>query len=130
EAGRLLGLEAAHVNADREAAAREIASRAKAVVILKGFRPLVASPGGQVVPVLSGNPALASGGTGDVLTGVVGACLARGLDAFDAACAAAWLHGMAGDFVREVRGEESLSASDVVEALSEAFLEARESAGG
>jgi NAD(P)H-hydrate epimerase len=118
------------VNADREAAAREIASRAKAVVILKGFRPLVASPAGQVVPVLAGNPALASGGTGDVLTGVVGACLARGLDAFDAACAAAWLHGMAGDFVRELKGEESLSASDVVEALSEAFLEARESAGG
>ena len=130
EAARLLGIDAGRVNADREAAAREIASRAKAVVILKGFRPLVASPAGQVVPVLAGNPALASGGTGDVLTGVVGACLARGLDAFDAACAAAWLHGMAGDFVREVRGEESLSASDVVEALSEAFLEARESAGG
>ncbi len=129
EAGRLLGLDAARVNADREAAAREIASRAKAVVILKGFRPLVASPAGQVVPVLAGNPALASGGTGDVLTGVVGACLARGLDAFDAACAAAWLHGMAGDFVREVKGEESLSASDVVEALPEAFFEARESAG-
>ena len=130
EAGRLLGLDAERVNADREVAAREIASRAKAVVILKGFRPLVASPAGQVVPVLAGNPALASGGTGDVLTGVVGACLARGLDAFDAACAAAWLHGMAGDFVREVRGEESLSASDVVEALSEAFFEARESVGG
>ena len=130
EAGRLLGLDAARVNADREGAAREIASRAKAVVILKGFRPLVASPAGEVVPVLAGNPALASGGTGDVLTGVVGACLARGLDAFDAASAAAWLHGTAGDFVREVRGEESLSASDVAEELSEAFLEAHESAGG
>ncbi len=130
EAGRLLGSDAARVNADREAAAREIAARAKAVVILKGFRPLVADPSGRVVPVLAGNPALASGGTGDVLTGVVGACLARGLDAFDAACAAAWLHGTAGDFVREARGEESLSASDVVEALSEAFFEARESADG
>ena len=80
--------------------------------------------------VLAGNPALASGGTGDVLTGVVGACLARGLDAFDAACAAAWLHGTGGDFVREARGEESFTASDVVEALPEAFLAARESAGG
>ncbi len=129
EAGRLLGSDAARVNADRESAAREIAARANAVVILKGFRPLVAAPSGQVVPVLAGNPALASGGTGDVLTGVVGACLARGLDAFDAARAAAWLHGTAGDFVREARGEESLTASDVVEALPEAFLEARESAG-
>ncbi len=130
EAGRLLGIDAARVNADREGAAREIASRAKAVVILKGFRPLVAAVSGRVVPVLAGNPALASGGTGDVLTGVVGACLARGLDAFDAACAAAWLHGTAGDFVREIKGEESLEASDVVEALPEAFFAARESGGG
>ena len=67
------------MNADRESAAREIAARAKAVVILKGFRPIVASPAGQVVPVLAWNPALASGGTGDVLTGVVGACLALAL---------------------------------------------------
>ena len=130
EAARLLGVAAARVNEDREAAAREIASRAKAVVILKGFRSLVADPSGRVVPVLAGNPAMASGGTGDVLTGVVGACLARGLDAFDAACAAAWLHGTAGDFVRETRGEESLTASDVVEALPEAFYAAREGAGG
>jgi NAD(P)H-hydrate epimerase len=127
EAGRLLGLDATRVNEDREAAVLELASRAKAVVILKGFRPLVCSPEGRVVPVLAGNPALASGGTGDVLTGVVGACLARGLDPFDAACAAAWLQGTAGDFVREIRGEESLSASDVVEALPEAFFEAHES---
>ncbi|MGZ6988637.1 MAG: NAD(P)H-hydrate dehydratase [Thermoanaerobaculia bacterium] len=130
EAGRLLGIDAARVNADREGAAREIASRAKAVVILKGFRSLVAAASGRVVPVLAGNPALASGGTGDVLTGVVGACLARGLDAFDAACAAAWLHGTAGDFVREIKGEESLEASDVVESLPEAFFAARESGGG
>jgi NAD(P)H-hydrate epimerase len=130
EAGRLLGSDAARVNADRASAAKEIAARAKAVVILKGFRPLVASPSGRVVPVLAGNPALASGGTGDVLTGVVGACLARGLDAFDAACAAAWLHGTSGDLVRERLGEESLTASDVVETLPEAFLEARENGFG
>ncbi len=130
EAARLLGSDAARVNADRDAAAREIASRANAVVILKGFRSLVADPSGRVVPVLAGNPAMASGGTGDVLTGVVGACLARGLDAFDAACAAAWLHGTAGDFVREAKGEESLAASDLVEALPEAFFAAWESAGG
>ncbi|MDL2716390.1 MAG: NAD(P)H-hydrate dehydratase [Acidobacteriota bacterium] len=130
EAGRLLGIDAARVNADRETAARTIAARAKAVVILKGFRSLVADPSGRVVPVLAGNPAMASGGTGDVLTGVVGACLARGFDAWDAACAAAWLHGTAGDFVREEKGEESLTASDVVEALPEAFFAARESGGG
>ena len=130
EAARLLGIDTARVNADRAAAAREIAARAKAVVILKGFRSLVADPSGRVVHVLAGNPAMATGGTGDVLTGVVGACLARGLDAFDAACAAAWLHGTAGDFVRESKGEESLTASDLVEALPEAFFAARESAEG
>lgn len=129
EAARLLGIDVGRVIADREAAAREIAARAKAVVILKGFRSLVADPSGRVVPVLAGNPAMASGGTGDVLTGVVGAFLARGLDVFDAAGAAAWLHGTAGDFVREAGGEESLQASDVVEALPEAFSAAWESAG-
>ena len=129
EAARLLGIDTVRVNADREGAVREIATRAKAVVILKGFRSLVADPSGRVVPVLAGNPSMASGGTGDVLTGVVGACLARGFDSFDAASAAAWLHGTAGDFVREAKGEESLQASDLVEALPEAFFAARESTG-
>jgi ADP-dependent NAD(P)H-hydrate dehydratase / NAD(P)H-hydrate epimerase len=128
EAGRLLGISADAVNADREAAAVRIARAANAVVVLKGFRPVVADPSGRAVPVLAGNPALASGGTGDVLTGVVGALLARGLGAFDAACAAAWLHGTAGDVLREAKGEESVTASDVVEALPEAFLLAREAA--
>ncbi len=114
---------------DREGAAVRIARAAGAVVVLKGFRPVVADPSGRAVPVLAGNPALASGGTGDVLTGVVGALLARGLSAWDAACAAVWLHGTAGDLLREARGEESVTATDVVEALPEAFLLARQAAG-
>lgn len=130
EAGRLLGMTAEDVNAGREEAAVRIAKAAHAVVVLKGFRPVVAHPSGRVVPVLAGNPALASGGTGDVLTGVAGALLARGFSAWDAASAAAWLHGTAGDLVREELGEESVTASDVVEALPEAFLLAREAAPG
>ena len=130
EAGRLLGVAAEDVNADREAAAVRLARASGAVVVLKGFRPVVADPSGRAVPVLAGNPALASGGTGDVLTGTVGACLARGLSAWDAACAAVWLHGTAGDFLREAKGEESVTASDVAEALPEAFLHAREASGG
>jgi NAD(P)H-hydrate epimerase len=128
EAGRLLGMAAGDVNADREAAAVRIARAAHAVVILKGFRPVVADFSGRVSSVLAGNPALASGGTGDVLTGVVGALLARGLSAWDAASAAAWLHGTAGDLLREAKGEESVTASDVAEALPDAFLLAREAA--
>jgi NAD(P)H-hydrate epimerase len=130
EAGRLLGIPAEDVNADREAAAVRIARAANATVILKGFRPVVADASGRAHPVLAGNAALASGGTGDVLTGVVGALLARGFSAWDAACAAAWLHGTAGDLQREAKGEESVTASDVVEALPGAFLLAREAAAG
>ena len=130
EAGRLLGISAEAVNADRVAAATRIARAANAVVILKGFRSLVADPSGRVASVLAGNAALASGGTGDVLTGVVGALLARGFSAWDAAGAAAWLHGTAGDLVREELGDESATASDVVESLPGAFLLAREAAAG
>jgi NAD(P)H-hydrate epimerase len=130
EAGRLLGITADDVNADREAAAVRLARASNAVVVLKGFRPVVADPSGRAVPVLAGNAALASGGTGDVLTGVVGALLARGFSAWDAACAAAWLHGTAGDLLREAKGEESVTASDVVETLPEAFLLAREAGAG
>jgi NAD(P)H-hydrate epimerase len=130
EAGRLLGVAAEDVNADREAAAVRIARAANAVVVLKGFRPIVADPSGRASTVLAGNPALASGGTGDVLTGVVGALLARGFSAWDAASAAAWLHGTAGDLLREAKGEESVTASDVIEALPDAFLLAREAAEG
>ncbi len=130
EAGRLLGISTEDVNADREAAAVRIARAANAVAVLKGFRPVVADPSGRAVPVLAGNAALATGGTGDVLTGVVGALLARGFSAWDAACAAVWLHGTAGDLVREALGEESATASDVVEALPDAFLLAREASAG
>jgi ADP-dependent NAD(P)H-hydrate dehydratase / NAD(P)H-hydrate epimerase len=130
EAGRLLGISPDEVNADRKAAAIRIARAAHAVVVLKGFRPIVADASGRTSTVLAGNPALASGGTGDVLTGVVGALLARGLSAWDAACAAAWLHGTAGDLLRESKGEESVTATDVVEALPDAFLLAREAAAG
>ena len=71
---------------------------------------------------------MASGGSGDVLTGVVGALLARGLPAWDAASAGAFLHGLAGDLACERMGEEALAASDIVEALGEAFRVVCESA--
>ncbi len=121
EAGRLLGLDAASVNADRDAAARTLAARSGAVVVLKGFRTVLADPTGRTAVVLSGNPGMASGGTGDVLTGIAGALLARRLSAWDAAAAATFLHGAAGDLAAEALGEEALVASDVVAALGAAF---------
>jgi len=127
EASRLLGLPSAAVVADPETAARRLAERSGAVVVLKGFRSVVAGPDGRVRRVLSGNPGMASGGAGDVLTGMVGALLARGLSARDAAEAAAYLHGLSGDLGRERSGEEALVASDLVDGLPGAFRAVRES---
>jgi len=121
EASRLLGVRTAAIVDDVEGAARRLAERSGATVVLKGFRSVVASPEGDVSRVLSGNPGMASGGSGDVLTGIVGALLARGLTARDAASSAAFLHGLAGDLACERTGEEALVASDVVEALGEAI---------
>lgn len=121
EAGRLLGIPTAAVAADPEEAARRIAIRSGATVVLKGFRSVVASPDGRVARVLAGNPGMATGGSGDVLTGVVGALLARGLSAWETAAAGAFLHGTAGDLARERRGEESLVASDIADGLDGAF---------
>ncbi|MHB8796982.1 MAG: NAD(P)H-hydrate dehydratase [Thermoanaerobaculia bacterium] len=127
EASRLLGLVAATVAADPESAALRLAAESGATVVLKGFRSVIATPAGRVARVLSGNPGLATGGSGDVLTGVVGALLARGLPAWEAAMAGTYLHGLAGDLVRERRGEESLRASDLPDELGAAFAVVAES---
>lgn len=121
EAARLLGVDTRAISSDREGAARELAKRSRAVVVLKGFRSLVAGPDGRSTVVLAGNPGMATGGTGDVLTGVVAAFLARGLGAREAAWAGAWLHGAAGDLAAERLGAESLCAGDVAEALPAAW---------
>jgi len=117
EAARLLGCSAREVNADRIAAATELAAGSECVVLLKGAGSVVADATGRVRVNPTGNPALGSGGTGDVLTGVVGALLAQGLEAFDAATAAAWLHGAAADGWAEIHGEAGLAAEDLADAI-------------
>lgn len=121
EAARLLGVSTKQVGRDRKGAALELASRSGAAVVLKGFRSIVATPEGEVWFVLAGNPGMATGGSGDVLTGVIGAFLARGLTARDAAAAGAYLHGLAGDLATEALGEDGVIASDIVENLPAAF---------
>jgi NAD(P)H-hydrate epimerase len=118
---RLVGGRAEDVQRDRLGAARAFATAHGVHVVLKGARPVVARPDGRVLLNPTGNAGMASGGTGDVLTGVIGALLARGLAAADAAAAGVYLHGLAGDVAAERVGEEALIASDVVEALGEAF---------
>jgi NAD(P)H-hydrate epimerase len=122
EAARLLGVSTAEIGRDRPGAALELARRSRAAVVLKGFRSVVASPDSEIAFVLAGNPGMATGGSGDVLTGVIGALLARGLPARAAAETGAYLHGLAGDLAAEALGEEGLIASDLVGRLPEAFL--------
>ncbi|WP_308602331.1 NAD(P)H-hydrate dehydratase [Massilia sp. Dwa41.01b] len=97
EAARLLGSSAAEVQADRLAAARDLARRMQAVVVLKGAGTVLARPDGEVVINPTGNPGLATGGSGDVLAGVCGALLAQGWPAWEAAMGAVWMHGAAAD---------------------------------
>ena len=118
ELARLLGLASSEaVAAARVAHARDAASRAQAVVVLKGDDTLVADPGGLVAVSGGASPALATAGTGDVLAGVIGAMLAKGLEPFAAACAGVRLHALAGIRAGAARGVDSVIASDVVEEL-------------
>jgi NAD(P)H-hydrate epimerase len=104
-------------DAARAAAARDAAARWNQVVVLKGARTVVAEPDGTATVLPFENPALASGGTGDVLAGIVGALLAQGLGTGPAARLGAYLHGLAGDLVRDRLGDSGLLASDLPDAV-------------
>jgi ADP-dependent NAD(P)H-hydrate dehydratase / NAD(P)H-hydrate epimerase len=119
ELARLLGIESDEVRAHRLACVREVARRARAIVVLKGDDTIVAGPTEDHPVAVSrgGAAALATAGTGDVLSGVIGAFLARGLDAFTAACAGVELHRRAGRLVAERIGVEGAMAHDVIDAL-------------
>jgi ADP-dependent NAD(P)H-hydrate dehydratase / NAD(P)H-hydrate epimerase len=121
EMARMLGVPIAQVQRDRLGTTRAFAVEHAVHVCLKGSRSVVASPDGRVLINPTGNPGMASGGTGDVLTGILGGFLARGLPAARALAAAVYVRGLAGDVAAERVGEEALLASDVIEALGEAF---------
>jgi len=121
ELGRLLGTSTREVQADRPAAARQAAAATGAIVVLKGSLTLIAAPGGGLYVNPTGNPGMASGGTGDVLTGILGSLLAQRLEPLDAACLAVYLHGLAGDLaLARLRGP-SLAAEDLIADLPGAF---------
>ena len=118
ELGRLLGLPADEVAAQRLECARSAAQRSGATVVLKGEGTIVADPSGRAYVVPTGNPGLATPGTGDVLSGVIVAQLAKGLGATDAACLGAYLHGLAADLAAEnAVGTEGMVASDLFQFL-------------
>ncbi|NID15637.1 NAD(P)H-hydrate dehydratase [Luteibacter yeojuensis] len=116
EAGRLLGMATADVQADRFAAVRELAHRHHAVVVLKGNGSLIASPDGEVSVCPWGNPGMASGGMGDTLTGIVAGLLGQGCDPYRAACLGVGLHARAADVAARA-GQRGLLAGDLLEPL-------------
>jgi NAD(P)H-hydrate epimerase len=110
----------------RRAAAVELAARCGVVVVLKGFQTLVTDGSRQAVNS-TGNPGMATGGSGDVLTGLITALAAQGLEPFEAARLGVYLHGLAGDLAAAELGEVSLIASDLVRYLPKAFRQYQQS---
>ena len=121
ELARLLGNDSSEVAAHRLEAARSAAAAAAAIVVLKGDDTLVAEPGGRVAVNRGGTPALATAGTGDVLSGVIAALVAKRVDAFTATCAAVLAHSAAGRLAAQEIGPEGVIASDVIARLPAAL---------
>jgi NAD(P)H-hydrate epimerase len=121
ELGRLLGVDSSEVATHRLELAREAAAKARSFVVLKGDDTLVVSPTGRVAISRGGAPALATAGTGDVLSGVIGAMLAKGLPAAHAACAGVYAHVRAGQIAAGPHGADGVIASDVILSLPAAL---------
>jgi NAD(P)H-hydrate epimerase len=128
---RLTGLTIAQIQANRLEVARKFAREHELIVVLKGHRTLTAAPDGAVWVNSTGNPGMATGGTGDVLTGMVAGLIAQyPQQALEATALAVYLHGLAGDLASEALGEHSLVATDVVRFLPASFLKASQSGSG
>jgi ADP-dependent NAD(P)H-hydrate dehydratase / NAD(P)H-hydrate epimerase len=117
EMARLVGGTTRDVQADRVATARRFATEHGVVTVLKGARTVIATPDGAVAISPTGNPGMASGGMGDVLSGIIGGLLAQGLDVATAAALGVFAHGAAADAVVERRGEVGLLAGDLIDEL-------------
>jgi NAD(P)H-hydrate epimerase len=130
EMARLTGLSTAAIQRDRLNVARSFAREHELILVLKGDRTIVAKADGEAWVNTTGNPGMSTGGTGDILTGMVAGVLAQNpRREFAAVLAAVYLHGLAGDIARDSLGEHSLVATDLVTTLPEAFRRVRAEAG-
>ena len=121
EFSRLTGRPTGEIQSDRETHALAFAGSAtNLIVVLKGSETLV-TDGRRLYANTTGNPGMATGGSGDVLTGVIAALIAQKMDPFDAACLGVYAHGLAGDIARDQNGEVGLIAGDIVDSLADAF---------
>ena len=127
EMARLVGMTVKEVEADRIGLAKKFATKHGVTLVLKGWRTLIAHPDGRIAVNTTGNPSMAKGGSGDILTGIVAAMLAqygdesKGGDVAQAVEAAVFLHGLAGDFACLAQEEHTVLATDTVGHLWEAF---------
>jgi len=130
EMARIVNSTIADVQKDRLKIARDFAREHELIVVLKGHRTLIAHPNGEVWVNSTGNPGMATGGTGDILTGMVAAMVAQHpKQPFEAVVAAVYLHGLAGDVACESKGENSLIATDLLDGLPEAFRRVQTASG-
>lgn len=113
EAGRLLSCSAKEINRDRTGSALRLAEKYGATAVLKGAQTVVATPCGETYINTTGNPGMATGGSGDVLAGIISALAGQGLRPLQAAAAGVYIHGLAGDMAAEKTGEYGLLASDI-----------------
>jgi NAD(P)H-hydrate epimerase len=125
EMARLMGITTEEVQADRIAVARSCAASYNSLVVLKGNRTVIATPEGETYINATGNPGMASGGAGDVLTGMIGGLLAQGLPSLEAAKWGVFLHGIAGDIAAHEIGEIPLIAGDIIDYLPDALAEVK-----
>ena len=121
EMARLINKQVSVIQKSRKTIAKSFADEYNVSIVLKGHRSVVASPGKRVHTNASGNPGMATGGTGDVLTGIIAAFIAQGMDVFKAACLGVYSHGIAGDMAAKEKGEISLRATDLLNYLPKAM---------
>jgi hydroxyethylthiazole kinase-like uncharacterized protein yjeF len=126
EMARLLGISTADVQKDRIGIAVAFAQKYNVTLVLKGAGTVIAGPDGRACINTTGNPGMATGGTGDALTGMIGSLLAQGSPSFDAACLGVYLHGRAGDLASKEKGEAGMIAGDLIEKIPQALLEGEE----
>ena len=128
EMARLTGLAVEEIQKSRETVARQFSRNCRVVVVLKGEHTVVSNIDGECYTNDTGNPGMATGGAGDVLTGVIAALIGQGLSIFDSARLGVYLHGLAGDMVASKQGEIGLIASDLIDTIPLAIRQYQQAA--
>lgn len=121
EFSRLIGKSTAYIQKNREILAKSFAADYNIVLVLKGHKTIVAAPGGKIYVNPTGNPGMATAGSGDVLTGMIAALLGQGLNGFEAAKSGVYLHGLAGDSAAKEKTQAGMIASDIIEGIPKAI---------